>query len=504
MKTVLWRGRKGGVGKTASRAGLERAAILGAMGCPTDAGDSRHAVGPETMGRAAGSGASGNRTAAPGASGGRTAARLRPALTCLFASLLAGALALGCAGCSSEADGATSVALVVSPVANQEQADYTLVQDELERASTSGGWVDVVVADGDPKTALEGGVQSAAAASTNAQQRAAQAQAVAQAFIAQAEGAQASAPQTDPLEALSVAASSLAQAPGTHEALVFSSLLSTTGVLDLAAHPDWVSAPTGYGASTAEMHAQLVEQLSALLPDLSGIDVVRVYGAGNTAGEQARPNATQLKDLQDLWEQVLHACGVSQVEFVTTPRSGIEASSSQAVSMVELPEMSVDFTPQASEEPETSSATEEAPAEEQPAQAEPQPVLQVVELTQASVAFVPDSASLADEQAAGAAIAQAVQVLAAHPEATATVYGCCASAPGGDPQALSQARAQAVADMICASGIDGSRLTAQGLGTGSNEYVTHVPDTDETGALVEPLAEQNRRVVVVIHGNAEA
>ncbi len=423
---------------------------------------------------------------------------MRPALACLLASLLAGALALGCAGCSSEADGASSVALVVSPVANQEQADYTLVEEELELASTSGGWIDVVVADGDPKTALEGGVQSAAAASTNAQQRAAQAQAVAQAFIAQAQSAQARTSQTDPLEALSVAASSLAQAPGTHEALVFSSLLSTTGVLDLAAHPDWVSAATGSGATSAEMHAQLVEQLAALLPDLSDIDVVRVYGAGNTAGAQARPNATQLKDLQDLWEQVLRACGVTQVEFVTTPRSGIETQSSQAVSVVELPEISVNFTPPAAEQ------AEETPTEETPTQAEPEPVIEVVELTQASVTFVPDSAALADEQAASAALAQAVQTLAAHPEATATIYGCCASAPGGDPMALSQARAQTVADMICASGIDGSRLTAQGLGTGSNEYVTHVPDTDESGALVESLAEQNRRVVVVIHGNVQA
>lgn len=424
----------------------------------------------------------------------------------LAACILAAGVLVCASGCSSEADGATSVALVVSPVANQEQGDYTLVQEDLEQASTSGGWVDVIVADGDPKTALEGGVQSAAAASTNAQQRAAQAQAVAQAFLAQAEAAQACAPQTDPLEALSVAASSLAQAPGTHEVALFSSMLSTTGVLDLAAHPDWVSAPAGSSTTSAEMHTQLVEQLSALLPDLSGIDVVRVYGAGNTAGAQARPNATQLKDLQDLWEQVLLACGVGQVEFVTTPRSGVEATSSQAVSTVELPEMSVDFTPevpeQAEPDPEDAGETAEEAMQAEPPAAEEEPVIEVVELSQASVAFVPDSAALADEAAARQAVEQVVQVLASHPEATATVYGCCASAPGGDAMALSQARAQAVADMVGASGIDASRLSPQGLGTGSNEYVTHVPDTDASGELVESLAEQNRRVVVVIRGNA--
>ncbi len=424
--------------------------------------------------------------------------RLASLLACMLAAL---ALA-GLAGCSDETDGATSVALVVSPVANQEQADYTLVQEELELASTSAGWVDVVVADGDPKTALEGGVQSAAAASTNAQQRAAQAQAVAQAFLAQADAAQARTSQTDPLEALSVAASSLSQAPGTHEALLFSSLLSTTGVLDLAAHPDWVSAPAGSDTTSAEMHAQLVEQLAPLLPDLSGIDLVKVYGAGNAAGAQARPNATQLKDLQDLWEQVLRACGVAQVEFVTTPRSGIEAQSNQTVSVVELPEMSVDFTaPAAQEAEEAAPAEEEAEPESEPEQ--PEPVIEVVELSQASVSFVPDSAALADEQAASQAIAQVVQVLNDHPEASATVYGCCASA-SGDTTALSQARAETVAAMVCSAGIDAARLTAQGLGTGSNEYVTHVPDTDASGALVEAAAEQNRRVVVVIHGNAAA
>ena len=119
---------------------------------------------------------------------------------------LCAALALFASGCSGEDAAPSSVAIVASNVSNQEVYPY-------ETAST-GGWVDVLIADGHPRTVLEGGVQSAAASSTAAQVRATQAQAIAEAFVNEAAGAQAQCAETDVLGGLSAAAASLAQAPG--------------------------------------------------------------------------------------------------------------------------------------------------------------------------------------------------------------------------------------------------------------------------------------------------
>lgn len=403
---------------------------------------------------------------------------MRKSLFILGSILLTAFTSVACLGCSGTAADSVSAVIIAGNVANEEVHNYSVIEETLEDVAMGGGWVDVVIADGNPTTVL-GGVQQAGAQSTSATVRAGQAAAIASAFISQAEEAQASCDNTDIMGALDVAASSLAQAPGRHEVHLFSTLLSTAGVVNLAEHPDWISVPSGSSLSREEMYAQLFEALSSLIPDLSDIDVVYIYDAGNVAGEQVRPTASQLDDLEALWTSLLLDAGVGEVQFVKTSRTGNAVESTYDVDTVAFTEVSVDFSV-----PVDMPVTEE-----------------VVSLTDSEVSFVPDEATLIDQAAAQQAIASVVATLTANPSATVSIYGSCASSSREDHGVpLSTERANVVRDLLVASGIDASRIIAvEGVGDQGNAYVEHYPDLAADGVTQTADAQKNRRVVIVIH-----
>ena len=399
---------------------------------------------------------------------------------------LCAALALFASGCSGEDTAPSSVAIVASNVSNQEVYPYELLGDALTETASTGGWVDVLIADGHPRTVLEGGVQSAAASSTAAQVRATQAQAIAEAFVNEAAGAQAQCAETDVLGGLSAAAASLAQAPGSHTVHLFSSLLSTAGVVNLAEHPEWVSAPAGSDITSEELHARVVEQLKPLLPDMSCVSKVVIYGAGVTAGDQAAPNTAQTNDLKDLWSQILLACGVGEVQYVTAPLSGKETEGAYPVSAVELPQATVDVEIPQAPEPEPEPAAE--------------PV-DVVTFDDTSVSFVPDTAELADPDAARQAVAGLASTMVNYPTSTVTLVGSTAGCPWREDHGvpLGLERAQAVAKLLADAGVGAERITVIGLGDQSNDLVKHVPDILADGTQDKDAAQQNRRVVAVVN-----
>ena len=403
---------------------------------------------------------------------------------------LCAALALFASGCSGEDTAPSSVAIVASNVSNQEVYPYELLGDTLTETASTGGWVDVLIADGHPRTVLEGGVQSAAASSTAAQVRATQAQAIAEAFVNEAAGAQAQCAETDVLGGLSAAAASLAQAPGSHTVHLFSSLLSTAGVVNLAEHPEWVSAPAGSDITSEELHARVVEQLKPLLPGMSCVSKVVIYGAGVTAGDQATPNTAQTNDLKDLWSQILLACGVGEVQYVTAPLSGKETEGAYPVSTVELPQVTVDV--------EIPQAPEPEPVPEPEPTAEP---VAVVNFDDTTVPFVPDTAELADPDTARQAVAELASTMANYPTSTVTLVGSTAGCPWSEDHGVSLGleRAQAVAKMLTDAGVGAERITVIGLGDQSNDLVKHVPDILADGTQDKDAAQQNRRVVAVVN-----
>ncbi len=108
---------------------------------------------------------------------------------------------------------------------------------------------------------------------------------------------------------------------------------------------------------------------------------------------------------------------------------------------------------------------------------------QIIVQLAASVLFEPDQAVLLP--AAGTSLDElARKLLYTYPNATADIAGYTADAGGGNGLALSQARAQVIADWLEAHGVSASRLTVHGYG-----------DSDQIpGGL-----EVNRRVVVTLH-----
>ena len=335
-------------------------------------------------------------------------------------------------------------------------------------------------------------MQSAAASSTAAQVRATQAQAIAEAFVNEAAGAQAQCAETDVLGGLSAAAASLAQAPGSHTVHLFSSLLSTAGVVNLAEHPEWVSAPAGSDITSEELHARVVEQLKPLLPGMSCVSKVVIYGAGVTAGDQAAPNTAQTNDLKDLWSQILLACGVGEVQYVTAPLSGKETEGAYPVSTVELPQVTVDVEIPQAPEPEPDPEPEPEPT------AEP---VAVVNFDDTTVPFVPDTAELADPDTARQAVAELASTMANYPTSTVTLVGSTAGCPWSEDHGVSLGleRAQAVAKMLTDAGVGAERITVIGLGDQSNDLVKHVPDILADGTQDKDAAQQNRRVVAVVN-----
>ena len=273
---------------------------------------------------------------------------------------------------------------------------------------------------------------------------------------------------------------------------LFSSLLSTAGTVNLAEHPEWVSVPAGSDITSEELHARVVEQLKPLLPDMSCVSKVVIYGAGVTAGDQAAPNTAQTNDLEDLWSQILLACGVGEVQYMTAPLSGKETEGTYPVSVVELPQVTVDVE------------IPQAPEPEPDPEPEPEPVAEpvaVVSFDDTTVPFVPDTAELADPDAARQAVAELASMMANYPTSTVTLVGSTAGCPWRDDHGvpLGLERAQAVAKMLVDAGVEAGRITVIGLGDQSNDLVKHVPDILADGTQDKDAAQQNRRVIAVVN-----
>ncbi len=438
------------------------------------------------------------------------AADARPARIAISLAGLAAAavLTLALTGCGAQADSiSVNAAIVCGNTDNQAVYDYSVLDSStsgneansdisLRNVALSGGKVAVIEADGSPYSVL-GSAQSAAPESVEAQTRTSQADKIVDAFIdVCANQAQPRCDQTDLLGAIRCASDAISQTEGTHVIHVFHTMLPTAGLINLAEHPDWVAWAS---ESASEAHSQLVDAAASELPDLSGIDVVLIH-EGNTTAPQAQPSDGQRRALEDLWSQILTACGVGEVRFVSDQVATADDAYDYegSVDTVELPQVSVDFTASVSQSVQESEPEPESdPEPEAASEPEAQPV--TIEYADSEVGFIPDTASFIDEAAAQAAIEGLVDSLKSDPAMTVTLYGSVAGSSNYSEQAsldLSQARAYAVAALIIQEGIDPDRVQVEGLGVGSNEYVQHIPDLDADGTQNEN-AQANRRVVAV-------
>ena len=127
--------------------------------------------------------------------------------------------------------------------------------------------------------------------------------------------------------------------------------------------------------------------------------------------------------------------------------------------------------------------------------------VELPQLDQTQVAFVGDTARFQDEKAASQAILEVASVLEEHPSLEVYVVGTTASGDEAVCRELSRQRALAVCQVLQDQGVEESRLTPLGLGF-SDPW--HVEDRDANGTLVEDLARQNRKVLILDRNSTEA
>src|SRR4051794_6932044 len=326
-------------------------------------------------------------------------------------------------------------------------------REMLDAAVEMQSFLTVVVADGDPFVSTKGsllieGKNGPAQDASKERNR----QKVTKALA----DAAAKTPETDLLGALDLGARSIAGADGAHTVVVVDSGLSTVAPLDF-------TQPGMLDADPAEVVASL--QAAGELPDLSGDEVV-FEGLGDTADPQPSLTRGERTNLIAIWTAIAEAAGAATVDVEPAPLSGDSAPGLPPVTVVALPPV-MTCTPG------------------------------TVTLTGGDVAFRPDSAAFLDRAAATDVVRPIAEQLVER-GATATVTGTTARVGDDAGQvALSQQRAQAVADLLTGLGVPADRLTVRGLGS---DFPGYVQDHDAAGNLIPGAAAANRTVEIASVG----
>lgn len=398
---------------------------------------------------------------------------IKKAAACMSVFALAAALGANMAGCSANSAQASSeqsnsTVIVVQNTGCAPHYNGSFAQEAAKNALENRGYLDIVIADGDPKTTIGAGTV-VGSTSDSPDKRNRENEASLYNIMAAIDASTASADEVDMLAAFEYAARSLASAPEGKGNVAVAATGFSRGVLDFSVEGMLQADPD-------EVATYLKEK--GLLPDLGAISVLTWYGFGDVEAPQEEPSQAVKTNMQGIYEAVLKAAGVREVVF-----SAIHASAGNA-----QPGALPTVTPIAV--PAVESLRLQAEAEQSAATGEP------VRLDGTVLLFEPDSAVLVDPTAASAALAPFVGIMANDSAVTATLSGSCASYPwdAGYAQNLSERRAEAVKALMVSMGVDAAKVTTIGLGDGAPD---HVADIDEaTGLQIPGQAALNRYVEI--------
>lgn len=273
-------------------------------------------------------------------------------------------------------------------------------------------------------------------------------------IAASVRGARASTPESDLLESIELGAATLRSLSGPKTLVVIDSGLQTAGALRfqdgglLDADPDEV--------------AEYLASADAV-PDLRGMTVV-FSGIGDVASPQQILRTPQKRNLRDIWTTIARRGGAADVRVVDDPLTAEPAPGLPPVTVVPVPAID--------------------------------PATCLGALRDTDVAFLPDTASLADPAAAAAALDPLARCLIdlGRP-VTLTGTTSSAGTPDGQ-QRLSAQRAETIKVELARRGVPTDAITTRGLGF---QQPPCVPDRDAAGALLPGPAAQNRQVIVEPH-----
>ena len=370
----------------------------------------------------------------------------------VYLLLCAAFLCLVLSGCTGRV-ASTDLAIVTLNGQNMPalQGDEDAVRSYIEAAcaADTGSTVSVIIADGTPYQAgfLSFNEKESKNGHFWAQEQAQRVESAVQLLTSTA-----ATPETNPLDAIRLAARSLQSGTAEQKVLVVAhSGISTTGALSMQ-NLDL--------AALDQLLGQLSEQ--GYMADLQGVDVHWLY-LGDTDGAQADLSPAQVQQLRDFWQSYLEQCGAQSVTFHEDLPAHTANSAAPAVSVL-APQATVLTTP--------------------------------VALDSDQLGFAPDQWTLSDPDQAAAQLAPLAQALCASPETRCVLAGSTADTDGStieSSQAFSLQRAQQVKQVLCDLGVQPDQLTALGLGNLSTSVRSTDPAANRVVWIVpvdDPLAQE--------------
>lgn len=390
-----------------------------------------------------------------------------------FAAAMAAMALIALAGCGTSAQQPepgdpektpTNVVVVGGDVSCQPTVSPETLAEYFGLAVETDGLVDIVVADGSPRSSI-GGAEAASSGAESKKREEIENGVISEALTAAYQDESAAvAEETDLVAALDLASRDFNTASngGENVVVVVHSGLQTSGVMRfqdgglLGAEPEEVA-----NAARDE------------LPDLSNVSSLVWLNCAMTSGEQEPLSNSQAKRLKEIWKAVLAEAGCENVEFRDLPYSTPPEGDG------ELPSV-------------TPVEVERAPVVVDSGAA------RTYTFSSEALMFLPDSSDFADESEASEVLSEVADALLANPESKALVQASTASYPWDPAYAvqLSQERARATADALSSLGVEQSRISTEGLGFSDAE---HVEDIDpSTGYQIPELAARNRKVKITV------
>lgn len=358
-----------------------------------------------------------------------------------------------------------AVAVVIGNHANSRAPN--LASQEIgkivQAATSSYGFVSIVTLDGSPE--LVGGClinpPQAGLAKSKLNQIATE---QSRRILSSISTVKASHPEVDTLAALEVARRSFASAPqgSSRNIVVLDSGLSTTGSLNFQ-KSDFLDADP----------SALADYLNAQkeIPNFSGITITWM-GLGDIAEPQKSMSAAQRANLKQIWTAIIEKTG-GNVIFLDTISGGDNP-------VKDYPEVSVVSLLSAPSQTFDNSGA----------------------VAFRNIQFIGDTAEYTNPEEVNNILKPVAEYMKSNPGFAAMVIGSTAGEKDKEfCLRLSSERADAVRDTLVSLGASESQIKAIGLGFNDP---WHIPDTSTDGTLIESVAAQNRKVVLMDASSVEA
>lgn len=355
----------------------------------------------------------------------------------------------------------SSVCFIIGNTKNVKQVDVNVLKEELNEASDNKSYYSVIVIDGKPnEISLEGQLNSSNKLFTGKEQNDKLFNETLEKII----HCEANDKEIDILAALDIAAKTL-EASDTDEKkmVVFSSGISTSGILDFYEKPDLLF------TSTDEI-VQIIKNKHGM-PDLSDIDVVW-YGLNHVDDAQEELNSFELYKLRSLWSAILKEAGVKfeddsevfneKASSVIDETDKIDKSNFEEVHSVEFKD--------------------------------------VIAFSEEEFGFVSGEYTLLDENKTKEILEPVAEdiINMGYPEFY--IIGSTASAESNEYCLnLSKQRAEVIKDILCEFGVSESCLKIYGIGREyiDDDYTWRIKDLDNNGNLIPDKAQMNRKVMFI-------